>query len=230
VINAAAYTKVDAAETEDGRRQAWAVNVGGVGALVAAARKHRFTLVHFSSDYVFDGAQIVHGETEPFSPLGVYGQTKAAGDALVGSLPAHYLLRTSWVIGDGNNFVRTIATLADRGVNPDVVDDQFGRLTFTAEISRAIVHLLEIDAPYGTYNLSNDGDPTTWAGIARAVYEARGRDADSVRRVTTAEYAAGKSLAPRPRHSVLDLDKIISSGFQPTDAMSQLRSYLSSLG
>jgi dTDP-4-dehydrorhamnose 3,5-epimerase/reductase len=230
VINAAAYTKVDAAETEDGRRQAWAVNVGGVGALVAAARKHRFTLVHLSSDYVFDGAQIVHSETEPFSPLGVYGQTKAAGDALVGSLPAHYLLRTSWVIGDGNNFVRTIATLADRGVNPDIVDDQFGRLTFTAEISRAIVHLLEIDAPYGTYNLSNDGDPTTWAGIARAVYEARGRDADSVRRVTTAEYAAGKSLAPRPRHSVLDLDKIISSGFQPTGAMSQLRSYLSSLG
>ena len=133
VINAAAYTKVDAAETEDGRREAWAVNVGGVGALVEAARKHRFTLVHFSSDYVFDGAQVVHSETEPFSPLGVYGQTKAAGDALVGSLPAHYLLRTSWVIGDGHNFVRTMATLADRGVNPEVVDDQFGRLTFTAK-------------------------------------------------------------------------------------------------
>ena len=114
--------------------------------------------MHFSSDYVFDGAQEVHSETEPFSPLGVYGQTKAA-DALVGSLPAHYVLRTSWVIGDGHNFVRTMATLADRGVNPEVVDDQFGRLTFTAEISRAIVHLLEIDAPYGTYNLSNDGDP-----------------------------------------------------------------------
>ena len=120
------------------------------------------------SDYVFDGAQEVHSESEPFSPLSVYGQTKAAGDALVGSLPAHYVLRTSWVIGDGHNFVRTMATLADRGVNPEVVDDQFGRLTFTAEISRAIVHLLEIDAPYGTYNLSNDGDPMTWAGIARA--------------------------------------------------------------
>ena len=89
-----------------------------------------------------------------------------------------------------------MATLADRGVNPAVVDDQFGRLTFTAEISRAIVHLLEIAAPYGTYNLSNDGDPTTWAGIARAVFDARGRDAASVRPVTTAEYAAGKSLAP----------------------------------
>ena len=185
--------------------------------------------MHISSDYVFDGAQVIHTETEPFSPLGVYGQTKAAGDALVGSLPAHYLLRTSWVIGDGPNFVRTMASLADRGVNPDVVDDQFGRLTFTAEISRAIVHLLENEAPYGTYNLSNDGDPMTWAGIARAVFRARGRDAESVRSVTTAEYAAGKSLAPRPRHSILSLDKIISAGFRPADAMTQLQEYLSSL-
>jgi dTDP-4-dehydrorhamnose reductase len=229
VINAAAYTKVDAAETEEGRREAWAVNVGGVGALVEAARKHRFTLVHVSSDYVFDGAQVIHSETEPFSPLGVYGQTKAAGDALVGTLPAHYLLRTSWVIGDGPNFVRTMASLAGRGVNPDVVDDQFGRLTFTADISRAIAHLLENEAPYGTYNLSNDGDPMTWAGIARAVFQARDRDAGSVRSVTTAEYAADKSLAPRPRHSTLSLDKIIRAGFRPADAMTRLQEYLSGL-
>jgi dTDP-4-dehydrorhamnose 3,5-epimerase/reductase len=229
VINAAAYTKVDAAETEEGRREAWAVNVGGVGALVEAARKHRFTLVHVSSDYVFDGAQVIHSETEPFSPLGVYGQTKAAGDALVCSLPAHYLLRTSWVIGDGANFVRTMASLADRGVSPDVVDDQFGRLTFTTEISRAVVHLLENQAPYGTYNISNDGDPMTWAGIARTVFQARGRDAGSVRGVTTADYAAGKPLAPRPRHSILSLDKIISARFRPADAMTQLLEYLSGL-
>jgi dTDP-4-dehydrorhamnose 3,5-epimerase/reductase len=229
VINAAAYTKVDAAETEEGRREAWAVNVGGVGALVEAARKHRFTLVHVSSDYVFDGAQVIHSETEQFSPLGVYGQTKAAGDALVCSLPAHYLLRTSWVIGDGANFVRTMASLADRGVSPDVVDDQFGRLTFTTEISRAVVHLLENQAPYGAYNISNDGDPMTWAGIARTVFQARGRDAGSVRGVTTADYAAGKSLAPRPRHSILSLDKIISARFRPADAMTQLLEYLSGL-
>jgi dTDP-4-dehydrorhamnose 3,5-epimerase/reductase len=229
VINAAAYTRVDAAETEDGRREAWAVNVSGVAALVEAARRHRFTLVHISSDYVFDGAQVIHTETEPFSPLGVYGQTKAAGDALVDSLPAHYLLRTSWVIGDGPNFVRTMASLADRGVNPEVVDDQFGRLTFTTEISRAVVHLLENQVPYGTYNLTNDGDPMTWAGIARAVFRTRGRDTESVRSVTTAEYAAGKSLARRPRHSILSLDKIISAGFRPADAQTQLQEYLSGL-
>jgi dTDP-4-dehydrorhamnose 3,5-epimerase/reductase len=229
VINAAGYTKVDAAETEEGRREAWAVNVSGVGALVEAARKHRLTLVHISSDYVFDGTEPLHTENEPFSPLGVYGQTKAAGDALVQTLPAHYVLRTSWVIGGGHNFVRTMASLADRGSSPDVVDDQFGRLTFTSELSRAIIHLLQVEAPYGTYNVSNNGEPMTWAGIARAVFAARGRDTASVRTVTTAEYAAGKALAPRPRHSMLSLDKIISSGFRPADAMSQLHEYLSTL-
>jgi dTDP-4-dehydrorhamnose reductase len=229
LINAAGYTQVDTAETDAGRREAWAVNVAGVGALVEAARNHRLTFVHVSSDYVFDGSQMVHAETEPFSPLGVYGQTKAAADALVGSLPAHYILRTSWVIGDGHNFVRTMASLADRGIDPEVVDDQFGRLTFTTEISRAIVHLLHIEAPYGTYNISNQGEPMTWAGIARAVFEARGRDAASIKSVTTAEYAAGKSLAPRPRHSVLSLDKIVSAEFRPGDAMCQLQEYVSTL-
>jgi dTDP-4-dehydrorhamnose 3,5-epimerase len=229
VINAAGYTKVDAAETEEGRREAWAVNVSGVGALVEAARKHRLTLVHISSDYVFDGTEPLHTENEPFSPLGVYGQTKAAGDALVQTLPAHYVLRTSWVIGGGHNFVRTMAALADRGSSPDVVDDQFGRLTFTSELSRAIIHLLQVEAPYGTYNVSNNGEPMTWAGIARAVFAARGRDTASVQTVTTAAYAAGKALAPRPRHSMLSLDKIISSGFRPADAMSQLHEYLSTL-
>jgi dTDP-4-dehydrorhamnose 3,5-epimerase/reductase len=229
VINAAGYTKVDAAETEEGRREAWAVNVSGVGALVEAARKHRLTLVHISSDYVFDGTEPLHTENEPFSPLGVYGQTKAAGDALVQTVPAHYVLRTSWVIGGGHNFVRTMASLADRGSSPDVVDDQFGRLTFTSELSRAIIHLLQVEAPYGTYNVSNNGEPMTWAGIARAVFAARGRDTASVRTVTTAAYAAGKALAPRPRHSMLSLDKIISSGFRPADAMSQLHEYLSTL-
>jgi dTDP-4-dehydrorhamnose 3,5-epimerase/reductase len=229
LINAAGYTKVDAAETNAGRREAWAVNVGGVAALVEAARQHRFTVVHVSSDYVFDGSARLHAENEPFSPLGVYGQTKAAGDAVVGSLPAHYVLRTSWVIGEGRNFVRTMASLADSGSNPEVVDDQFGRLTFAAELSRAIIHLLQVEAPFGTYNLSNDGEPMTWAGIARAVFAARGRDPASVKSVTTAEYAVGKALAPRPRHSVLSLEKIISSGFRPADAMNQLHAYLATL-
>jgi dTDP-4-dehydrorhamnose 3,5-epimerase len=230
VINAAAYTKVDQAETPAGRREAWAVNVVAVAALVAAAREHRFLLVHVSSDYVFDGTIESHDEDEPFSPLCVYGQTKAAGDALVDGLARHYLLRTSWVIGDGANFVRTMAGLADRGVEPGVVNDQHGRLTFTNELARGIVHLLATRPAYGTYNLTNGGPSMTWAEIARHVFTARGRTADAVRDISTEEFSTGKQLAPRPRHSLLNLDKITATGFQVGDAMVDLKAYLSGAG
>ncbi len=103
--------------------------------------------MHVSTDYVFDGTAEVHTEDEPFSPLGVYGQTKAAGDALVATLSRHWIVRTSWVIGDGNNFVRTMASLADKGVSPSVVGDQYGRLTFTTDLAAGIVHLITTDAP-----------------------------------------------------------------------------------
>jgi dTDP-4-dehydrorhamnose 3,5-epimerase/reductase len=229
VINAAAYTKVDLAETPEGRRDAWAVNVQAVGALARAARERRITLAHISSDYVFDGTREVHAEDEAFSPLGVYGQTKAAGDALVATAPQHYILRTSWVIGDGHNFVRTMASLADRGISPSVVNDQIGRLTFTSEIVGAIRHLLKSRAPYGTYNVSNDGEATTWADIARAVFAARGRAPEDVTGVTTEAYGAGKSFAPRPRHSLLDLGKLTATGYRPRNAQEQLAEYLTTL-
>jgi dTDP-4-dehydrorhamnose 3,5-epimerase len=123
-----------------------------------------------------------------------------------------------------------MASLADRGIKPGVVDDQYGRLTFTAEITRAIRHLLDVNAPYGTYNVSNGGEPMTWATIARSVFEARGQDPAAVTSLTTAQYGAGKSLAPRPVHSALTLDKIRATGFQVTDAAAELRSYLANLG
>ena len=230
VINAAAYTKVDLAETAAGRREAWAVNVSGVAALAAAADERRFTLVQISSDYVFDGTAETHDEREALSPLGVYGQTKAAGDVLVATAPAHYIVRTSWVIGDGPNFVRTMAALADRGVRPGVVADQIGRLTFTGELVRAIRHLLDSNAAYGTYNVSNAGAAMSWAEIARTVFEARGKDPSAVTELSTAEYRDGKSLAPRPQHSVLSLSKIIDAGFQPAEALPQLAGYLAALG
>ena len=230
VVNAAAYTRVDGAESGPGRREAWAVNVAGVAALVRAAREHRCTLVHISSDYVFDGRNPTHDEDEPFSPLGVYGQTKAAGDALVATWARHYVLRTSWVIGDGHNFVRTMAGLAERGVSPSVVDDQHGRLTFTAELARAIRHLLQAEAPFGTYNLSNAGPTQTWADVAAEVFRLAGRDPADVIRVSTATYAEGKDLAPRPVHSTLALDKITGAGFQPEEAAPALQRYLADPG
>ncbi|KHL19283.1 dTDP-4-dehydrorhamnose 3,5-epimerase [Mumia flava] len=227
VVNAAAYTAVDAAETPDGRREAWATNVTAVAALARIAVDHRLTLVHVSSDYVFDGTRPEHGEDEPCSPLGVYGQTKAAGDALVSTVPRHYVVRTSWVIGDGGNFVATMARLAGSGVSPSVVDDQVGRLTFTTDLAAGIAHLLQTGAPYGTYNLTCSGEPQSWADVAADVFAASGRDRADVTRVSTAEYGAGKAMAPRPAHSVLRLDKIRATGFEPRDGRRALAEHLS---
>ena len=228
VINASAYTNVDAAEAAEGRRDAWAINVSATSRLVAAAARHRLTLVHVSSDYVFDGESESHDEDEPFTPLGVYGQTKAAADAIVQTLPSHYIVRTSWVIGDGNNFVRAMASLAERGVDPSVVNDQVGRLTFTDDLAAGIAHLVEVRAPFGTYNLTNSGEASTWHDIARDVYAATGHDPSRVTGVTTAEYFAGKSVAPRPAHSLLELAKIRATGFEPRTATEALREYLGS--
>ncbi|WP_394279480.1 sugar nucleotide-binding protein, partial [Microbacterium sp.] len=222
IINAAAFTAVDAAETD--RAGAWAGNVTAVAQLARIATANGITLVHVSSDYVFDGAASApYREDEPVAPLGVYGQTKAAADAIVSAVPRHYIVRTSWVIGEGKNFVRTMASLAERGVDPRVVGDQVGRLTFTTDIARGIRHLLETSAEYGTYNLTGDGEPTSWADVARAVYELTGHDPARIADVTTAEYFASASapVAPRPLYSVLDVSKIAATGFAPTASLTQ---------
>ncbi|WP_152352312.1 sugar nucleotide-binding protein [Brachybacterium subflavum] len=233
IVNAAAHTAVDAAETPEGRREAWATNVDGVARLVEAARRHRATLVHVSSDYVFDGAAEVHDEDEPLSPLGVYGQTKAAADRLVQTLSEHYVLRTSWVVGEGRNFVRTMADLAARGIDPAVVDDQVGRLTFASELARAIDHLLSVRPASGVYDVTCAGEPSSWADIARRAFALTGHDPARVRGVSTAEYYAAQgraegdgTIAPRPRSSVLSLAKIEATGFTPADQDTALEDYL----
>lgn len=229
IVNAAAYTAVDTAETPEGRERAWAANVTGVAALARVATAHRLTLVHISSDYVFDGtATRPYREDDAVAPLGVYGQTKAAGDQIVAGVPRHYVLRTSWVVGAGRNFVRTMVSLAERGVDPSVVDDQFGRLTFTSELARAIRHLTQTGAPYGTYNVSGSGPVVSWADVARRVFALAGHDPCRVSGVPTAVYfgqAAGP-VAPRPAYSVLDLAKIESTGYLPGDADELLADYV----
>ena len=213
VLNASGYTAVDEAESDAGRVLAWAVNAQAPAILAGMASRHRFTLVHYSTDYVFNGTAVEHDEEETPSPLGVYGQSKAAGDLAVTCSPAHYLLRTSWVVGGGKNFVSTMASLARAGVSPTVVDDQIGRLTFADELARATRHLLDVAAPFGTYNVTNSGAPTSWAEVARRVYAECGRSPDDVQPVTTREYAAGKALADRPLNSTLDLSKLEATGF-----------------
>jgi len=229
VINAAAYTAVDAAETAEGRSAAWTVNAAAPAALARVATRHALTLVHYSTDYVYDGTAAEHDEDEPVSPLGVYGQSKAAGDVAVATTTRHYVIRTSWVVGEGANFVVTMARLADEGATPTVVDDQVGRLGFADEIARATRHLLDRSAPYGTYHVSNGGPPTSWADVARQVFALRGRRAEDVRPVTTEEYAAGRATAPRPASSTLSLRKLEATGFQPVDAREALRDYLARL-
>ncbi|GAA3768305.1 bifunctional dTDP-4-dehydrorhamnose 3,5-epimerase family protein/NAD(P)-dependent oxidoreductase [Microbacterium kribbense] len=229
IINAAAHTAVDAAETAAGRRDAWAANVTGVAALARIAAEHRLTLVHVSSDYVFDGTlDRPYREDDPVCPLGVYGQTKAAGDALAALAPRHYIVRTSWVIGDGSNFVRTMTGLAARGIDPRVVDDQIGRLTFADDLARGIHHLLTTRAAYGIYNLTGTGEPTSWADIARRVFELTGHDPARVTGVSTDDYYASATtpIAPRPHNSVLETGKIEATGITMRSTFESLAAYV----
>lgn len=226
IINAAAYTNVDGAETPEGRLAAWQANAGGVAHLIYPAWRNEITLVHISTDYVFDGSRSPHTEDESLSPLSVYGASKAAGDLLASSVDSHYIMRTSWVIGEGKNFVRTMLELGQKGVNPSVVSDQIGRLTFTSTLAQAIDHLLTTNAPFGTYNVSNDGDTVSWADVARTVFHEAALPS-AVIDTTTAEYYAGKEgIAARPLQSALDLGKIKASGFTPRDWHDDLHDYV----
>ena len=227
VLNAAAFTNVDGAETPEGRVAAWKVNASAVANLTRVCRAHNMTLVHISSDYVFDGTKEPHYESEYFSPLSVYGASKAAGDLLVEQLDKFYLLRTTWVIGEGKNFVRTMLGLAEKNISPTVVHDQIGRLTFTRELVRIIDHLLSTQAPFGTYNATNDGPLESWADITRRIFELAGRNDLTVTNTTTAEYFAGKDgIAPRPLGSDMSLDKLHSTGFTSRDWTHDLKDYI----
>jgi dTDP-4-dehydrorhamnose 3,5-epimerase len=226
ILNAAAYTNVDGAETAEGRLAAWGVNADAVANLVAVAAQFDAVLVHISTDYVFDGTLDNHREDEAFAPLSVYGASKAAGDLAVSLTPKFYILRTSWVIGDGKNFVRTMLSLGKKGISPTVVADQIGRLTFTSELVRAIDHLLSTKASFGTYNVTNDGTPASWADITREIFKLGGYDL-TVTDTTTAEYFAGKDgIAPRPLKSTLDLSKLHATGFTSRNWHDDLKDYI----
>ncbi|PID99162.1 NAD(P)-dependent oxidoreductase [Candidatus Saccharibacteria bacterium] len=227
LINAAAYTNVDGAETSEGRVAAWKVNASSVAHLAAACQKHDMTLVHISSDYVFDGTQDPHTEDESFSPLGVYGQSKAAGDLVTATLEKYYILRATWVIGEGKNFVRTMLGLAEKGISPTVVCDQVGRLTFTGELVRIVDHLLTTGADYGTYNATNSGKVASWSEITRDIFTLAGYDELTVTDISTADYYAGKEgIAPRPLNSNMNLSKLHATGFTSHDWMEDMTAYI----
>lgn len=227
IINAAAYVNADHSETTEGRQKTWLANAIGPANLAKMAIDNNLHLIHISSEYVFDGVKRNHKEDEPFSPLSVYGQSKAAGDIAVSLVPKHHILRTSWVVGDGHNFVKTMKNLAEMRINPKVVNDQFGRLTFASELVRAVDHILNNDIDSGTYNLSNSGDIRSWAEIAAHTFELAGHAKDRVEFITTDEYKKDRvPFAPRPTNSDMDLSKIQATGFESRDYEPLLEEYV----
>lgn len=227
ILNAAAYTNVDGAETAEGREMAWKINAHAPAYLSKLATEHNLTVVHVSSDYVFDGTKYPHTEDETVTPLSVYAQSKAAGDIAISTTPKYYVMRTTWLIGDGPNFVRTMMGLAEKNISPTVVADQIGRLTFTKTLVDGIEHVLKTNAPAGIYNLTNDGEPASWADITRAIFKELGRDDLTVTDTTTKEYFASKTgVAPRPLHSEMDLGKIKASGLDLRDWRADLHDYM----
>ena len=230
IVNAAAYVNADRSETKEGRELTWKVNAEGPKNLAKVALENGLNIIHFSSEYVFDGTIPSHLEDEPFTPLSVYGQTKAAADLAVSLVPNHHILRTTWVVGEGHNFVKTMKNLADMRIDPKVVDDQYGRLTFTSELVRAVGHILDKNVDSGTYNLSNSGKVRSWADIARLTFSLAGHDAERIKSVSTEEYMQEKTpFAPRPTHSDLDLSKIQRTGFKSQDYEPLMDAYIKSL-
>jgi dTDP-4-dehydrorhamnose 3,5-epimerase len=213
VIHAAAYTKVDAAESDpEGARL---LNEEATKTLARAAAEAGAILVYPSTDYVFPGdASAPYREDDPTGPLSVYGATKLAGERAASTAPEHVIVRTSWVYGDGANFVRTILRVATGRPELAVVDDQRGRPTYAPDLARGILSLLGAGAR-GTFHLAGGGDPATWADLAEAALEVAGLST-MVRRVTTAEYYAARSqgIARRPLMSVLDCSRAAALGVE----------------
>ena len=211
IVNAAAYTAVDQAEEEPERAEA--INATAPGVLATAAAEHGAWLVHYSTDYVFDGTQRTpYTETDPTAPLGVYGRTKRDGEAALQEAGGrHIILRTSWVYSHRrSNFLRTMLRLADTHDRLTVVNDQVGCPTWAGWIAAATAHIVETlltrdtsAADSGLYHLSSSGH-TSWYGFACAIFEQVGKDVH-VEPIPTASYP---TPAERPRYSVLNTSSV----------------------
>lgn len=219
IVNAAAYTAVDKAETEE--RLALQVNGMAPGVMAEEAKRLSALLVHFSTDYVFNGRKSVpYREDDPVDPLNAYGRTKLEGERRVrASGCRHLIVRTAWVYGRGGNFVRAILRQADKGGPLRVVNDQFGAPTWAADIAAITVKLLNRE---NTFHVTAAGE-ASWYDVAREILRFTGRT-NSLHPVSTAEYGA---RAPRPRYSVLDNSHLRAAGIAPiSDWRTRLRAFL----
>lgn len=213
VVNAAAWTAVDDAETRED--EAAVVNGTGPRLLARAARQHGARLVQVSTDYVFDGtATEPYDEQTPMCPVSAYGRTKALGEAAVREeLPdAHLVVRTAWLYGaHGPCFPATIARLARERGEVGVVEDQVGQPTWSRDVADTVLRLVRADAPSGTYHATSSGQ-ASWFEFARAVVVAAGLEASVVQPTSSAEFVRP---APRPSYSVLGHDALHRCGVEP---------------
>lgn len=217
VINAAAWTDVDGAESDPAG--ALAVNGDAVGVIAAACAATNTPLIHVSTDYVFPGnATQPYAEDAPTAPINEYGRSKLAGERhVLRELPDRgYVVRTAWLYGEhGRNFVRTMLTLAQTRDTVDVVDDQRGQPTWSYALAQRLVELgqraLAGTAPAGVYHGTASGE-TTWYGLARAAYELAGLDPARVRPTTSESFVRP---APRPAYSVLGHGRWAAAGLPP---------------
>ncbi len=224
VVHCAAWTAVDLAEDDDKVEKVRAVNAGGTRNIALACRRLGCKMVYLSTDYVFDGQgeEPWQPDCKDYRPLNVYGQTKLEGElAVSGNLDRYFIVRIAWVFGvNGRNFIKTMLNLGKTHDTIRVVNDQVGTPTYTYDLARLLVDMIETEK-YGYYHVTNEGGYISWydftkeifrraAAMGRAEY---GEDRLKVIPVTTAEY--GESKARRPFNSRLDKSKLTANGFTP---------------
>ncbi len=215
VIHCAAWTAVDLAEDEDKQEKVRAINAGGTQNIATVCKKLDCKMVYISTDYVFDG----QGDTpwqpdcKDYKPLNVYGQTKLEGElAVANTLEKYFIVRIAWVFGrNGNNFIKTMLNIGKKYPELRVVCDQIGTPTYTLDLSRLLVDMVETEK-YGYYHATNEGGFISWYDFACEIFRQAGYDT-KVNPVTTVEY--GLSKAARPYNSRLDKQKLTQNGFAP---------------
>lgn len=215
VVHCAAWTAVDAAEDEDKQAKVRAINAGGTQNIASACKEVNAKMVYISTDYVFDGqgTEPWQPDCKDYKPLNVYGQTKLEGELAVSqTLDKYFIVRIAWVFGkNGNNFIKTMLNVGKKYDTLKVVNDQIGTPTYTYDLARLLVDMIETDK-YGYYHATNEGGYISWYNFACEIFKQAGYT-NTVIPVTTEEY--GLSKAARPFNSRLDKSKLVENGFKP---------------
>ena len=215
VVHCAAWTAVDLAEDEDKQEMVRAINAGGTQNIATVCKDLDCKMVYISTDYVFDGRGTApwQPDCKDYKPLNVYGQTKLEGElAVAGTLEKYFIVRIAWVFGlNGHNFIRTMLNVGKKFDTLRVVNDQIGTPTYTLDLSRLLVDMVETDK-YGYYHATNEGGFISWYDFACEIFKQAGYET-KVNPVTTEEYGASK--AARPFNSRLDKSKLVENGFEP---------------